>query len=236
MKSMLMAVMLVAVLAVPALADEVVLRDGRVLRGDIVSYDRDAVVLNEDETGHRNGIEYRVAAYAVERIVLQEAYAPSLPTVAPNQVWSAGWAAADPYAYTGLAGVGELRRQLEVTGAVVNLRNGPGLNFAVIDRVARGDRLTAIAATNGWYRLLRGDGSTAWISATLVTPLNVEEGVLQGVSGYGMTVTAPVVMTPAYGTAVCPVAGGCPAGGIDYWRQQYIEGLVRGNGVLPAAN
>ena len=222
-------ILVLALLALPVLADEVVLRDGQVLRGDIASYDRDAVIVKI------GGIDYRVAAYAIDHVLLQQGYAPPLPTVAPNQVWSAGWAEAGPYAYAGLAGVGELRRQLEVTGAVVNLRNAPGLNFAVIDRVARGDRLTAISAVGGWYRILRNDATTAWIFGDLVMPLNVETGMMQGAAGYATAVTAPVPLPPAY----VPAAAYAPPAGanIDYARrQQFIEELMRRRGVPPATN
>ncbi len=225
MKQMMLAGMLALLLTAAATADDVVLRSGQVLRGDIVAYDQEGVIIRMGGPDRTTGIDYRVAGYAIDRILLQQVYDPALTTVAPQQTWAAGWAASEPYAYAGLAGVGELRRQLEVTGAVVNLRNGPGLRYAVIDRVAKGDFLTAIAAQDNWFRILRGDGTTAWISGDLVRPLNVEQGVLMGSVGYGTAVTAPVTYMP-----VAPA----PAPDMNYWRQQYLEGLVQGVGAVPA--
>ena len=53
-------------------------------------------------------------------------------------------------------------KQIEVTGATVNLREGPGTNYGVVKVVKKGDRLDAIAEENGWIPVLT-DGKVRWI-------------------------------------------------------------------------
>ena len=42
---------------------------------------------------------------------------------------------------------------ITVTGSVVNLRGGPGTEFAVLGQVARGDSLQVTGGLEDWYRV-----------------------------------------------------------------------------------
>lgn len=53
-------------------------------------------------------------------------------------------------------------KKIEVTGATVNLREGPGTNYVVVKVVKKGDRLDAITEENGWIPVLV-DGKVRWI-------------------------------------------------------------------------
>ena len=53
-------------------------------------------------------------------------------------------------------------KKIEVTGATVNLREGPGTNYGVVKVVKKGDRLDAIAEENSWIPVLT-DGKVRWI-------------------------------------------------------------------------
>ncbi|MEN6327428.1 MAG: N-acetylmuramoyl-L-alanine amidase [Syntrophomonas sp.] len=50
----------------------------------------------------------------------------------------------------------------------VNLRSGPSLNDAVIDKAPRGERMSVLEEKDGWYQVSRG-GTVAWVSGTVVT-------------------------------------------------------------------
>lgn len=59
---------------------------------------------------------------------------------------------------------------VEVTGSVVNLRGGPGTEFAVLGQAARGDSLQVTGGTEDWYRVYVPELSLfAWIYSPLTT-------------------------------------------------------------------
>ncbi|MBN2608725.1 MAG: SH3 domain-containing protein [Candidatus Fermentibacteraceae bacterium] len=59
---------------------------------------------------------------------------------------------------------------VEVTGSAVNLRAGPGTEYAVLARVGRGDTLQVTGGTSDWYRVYVPDMSLfAWIYSRLTT-------------------------------------------------------------------
>lgn len=215
---LLLVIGIILTLALPAAADVVVLRDGRALTGEVLNYDANGITLRVA------GLDYFVASYAIDGVTLQRGYQPPLPSVSPAEVWTPGWAEAQPYAYSGLAGVGQLRRALEVTGAVVNIRGGPGTDHPILRQAARGDLLTAIAGVSGWYRLLFTDQTTGWIAADLVKPLQHETEVMMGTAGYGATWTAPPQLA---GYPPAPTAEQARA--YEYWRQQYWDNYLRSN-------
>jgi len=229
MKRILLTVLVVLLISViPVVADVVVLKDGRTLPGEVTQYDGAGVTLKI------NGVEYYIAAYAIDNVTLQQTYAPPLPTVATSEVWSGGWAQAQPYEFSGVAGVGHLRSQLTVTGNVVNVRTGPGTEHTIITKVGKGDILVAIAAVDGWYRVLFMNGQTGWISGTLVRPLEVEEAVMMGSVGYGATWEMPVAQ-PGYPWPSAPTATTVDDPRM-YWMQLYQDDYLRRNigGLTPA--
>ena len=59
---------------------------------------------------------------------------------------------------------------LYVDSAVVNLRDGPGTNFKVLEQVQRGDELKEIDRVGGWVNVTTSNSATnGWILGRLVT-------------------------------------------------------------------
>lgn len=59
--------------------------------------------------------------------------------------------------------------ELTVTGAVVNLRQGPGTGFAIITQVEQGDKLFEFARDGQWINVeTASTGTSGWIYQTLV--------------------------------------------------------------------
>ncbi len=59
-----------------------------------------------------------------------------------------------------------------VREAVVNLRQGPGVNFSILTQVERGDRLTEYARDGQWVNVETEDSSfSGWIYGELVTTI-----------------------------------------------------------------
>lgn len=58
-------------------------------------------------------------------------------------------------------------KKIEVTGATVNLREGPGTNYGIAKVARKGERLDAIGEENGWVPVLV-DGKLRWISGKYV--------------------------------------------------------------------
>jgi hypothetical protein len=59
----------------------------------------------------------------------------------------------------------------EVTGNRVNMRNGPGTSYSVVDRLQRGDTVEVLAEPgNGWLKLrVAGSGQVGWMADFLVS-------------------------------------------------------------------
>ncbi|MEC3861492.1 SH3 domain-containing protein [Mesobacterium sp. TK19101] len=62
----------------------------------------------------------------------------------------------------------------EITGNRVNMRNGPGTNYAVLARLSRGDEVVVLDDSgDGWLKLrVVGDNRVGWIADFLVTASN----------------------------------------------------------------
>lgn len=59
--------------------------------------------------------------------------------------------------------------ELTVSGAVVNLRRGPGTNFPIVTQVEEGDKLFEFARDGQWINVeTESSGFTGWIYSTLV--------------------------------------------------------------------
>ncbi|NLC06952.1 MAG: SH3 domain-containing protein, partial [Syntrophomonadaceae bacterium] len=60
-----------------------------------------------------------------------------------------------------------------VTGSVVNLRSGPGIEYARVGQVLKGAKLDILQKNGDWYQVKRGQ-KTAWIAGWLVELVNPE--------------------------------------------------------------
>ena len=61
-------------------------------------------------------------------------------------------------------------QQVLVTGSVVNLRQGPGTQYAVVGRAVSGDTLMVTGEAPDWYRIYVPDKSLfAWIYSPLTS-------------------------------------------------------------------
>ncbi|MDL2280552.1 DUF3794 domain-containing protein [Selenomonadales bacterium OttesenSCG-928-I06] len=58
---------------------------------------------------------------------------------------------------------------MQVTGNVVNVRNGPGTNFPVLAKVSKGDLVSIRDQAFGWFKVTLADDSTGWIASWLLT-------------------------------------------------------------------
>ncbi|MBR4941129.1 MAG: SH3 domain-containing protein [Clostridia bacterium] len=92
-----------------------------------------------------------------------------------------------------------------VTGAVVNIRSGPGTGYSVIGQVTAGQTYTVSGESNGWYKL-NFNGVTAYISANYmkvtadsnsVTVGTVTASLVNIRSGAGMGY--PIISQASYG-------------------------------------
>ena len=69
----------------------------------------------------------------------------------------------------------EARSGRPITGAArvsqgrIDLRDGAGPHFQVIGKAQRGDTLTILFESGGWYRVQTGTGLVGWVSKTMVT-------------------------------------------------------------------
>ena len=61
----------------------------------------------------------------------------------------------------------ENMKKVEVTGATVTVRTGPGTEYGIAKVVKRGDKLDAVGAENGWTPVMV-DGKLWWISEKYV--------------------------------------------------------------------
>ena len=58
----------------------------------------------------------------------------------------------------------------EITGLRVNMRDGPGLAYPVMRRLALGQEVEVLDRASGWMRLrLPADGTVGWVSGSLVS-------------------------------------------------------------------
>lgn len=65
---------------------------------------------------------------------------------------------------------------LTVTGSVVNLRQGPGTQYAVVGRAYAGDSLLVTGETLDWYRVYLPEKSLfAWIYSALTSGASLPE-------------------------------------------------------------
>lgn len=87
-----------------------------------------------------------------------------------GQAWIAGWlveggisSPAEPSRSGNLATV----QYVIITGKVVNVRKGPGLNHPVVTKIGLNEKHAILAEQNGWYKL-RAGGQEGWVLGELV--------------------------------------------------------------------
>lgn len=56
----------------------------------------------------------------------------------------------------------------EVTGSVVNVRSGPGVNFPIVAKVNKGTMVTLKDQAFGWFRVILPSGQEGWIAGWLL--------------------------------------------------------------------
>jgi len=67
---------------------------------------------------------------------------------------------------------------VEITGDAVNIRQGPGTQFSIVNRAYRYEQYRLLAREGNWYRVEFPNGTTAWIHHSLV-----EEGGMDKYDG-----------------------------------------------------
>ena len=69
----------------------------------------------------------------------------------------------------GPGAVGNLIGTVRTTSGNLNLRSGPGTNFAVISSLPNGTPLTVTGEQNGWYSVRTYGGTNGWVSSDFIT-------------------------------------------------------------------
>lgn len=60
--------------------------------------------------------------------------------------------------------------QVTVTAPLLNVRSGPGMQFAVIRQTRQGDTLSVHGNSPGWLYVKLPDGNVGWVSETFTAP------------------------------------------------------------------
>jgi N-acetylmuramoyl-L-alanine amidase len=74
----------------------------------------------------------------------------------------------------GETGTGTMAKLAVVTGNVVNIRSGPGLEYEVINQVVKGDALTVLGQSGDWFQVETRNGGQGWIANWLVVLRTVQ--------------------------------------------------------------
>jgi len=101
------------------------------------------------------------------------------PEVRPAAPPAAGAAPAAP-AEAAPAAPPTAERIAEVTGTVVNVRNGPGVAYAAVTKVLRGTRVTVLGERGGWVKIAMPENDYSWVSAEFVQKGGENIGTLTG--------------------------------------------------------
>jgi N-acetylmuramoyl-L-alanine amidase len=105
--------------------------------------------------------------------------------VAENLGLTVGWDAAGRTVYLSRGGSGQgLPGWVEVKERVVNVRSGPGTNYARVAQVTLGTKLPTLERRGDWYLVVLPSGSTGWVAGWLVaaTQAPAQEEALQRVA------------------------------------------------------
>ncbi|MEW6181988.1 MAG: SH3 domain-containing protein [Bacillota bacterium] len=91
-----------------------------------------------------------------------------------KSVWIAGWlvkpqTGSTPTSPPDRGGSSE-SGQILIAREVINLRSGPGTNYAIVGKTSAGQKLTGLGKQGEWYKVSLSGGKTAWIAGWLVKP------------------------------------------------------------------
>ncbi|HEY8342866.1 MAG TPA: SH3 domain-containing protein [Calditerricola sp.] len=87
--------------------------------------------------------------------------------------------------------------QVTVTASVLNVRSGPGTNYAIISQVKRNTRLTVQKKQGGWLQVRLPNGRIGWVSEQYVRPVSASPAPAQGGSGQPAAPSAQTVEVTA---------------------------------------
>lgn len=110
---------------------------------------------------------------------------------------------------------------------LVNLRSGPSLNDAAVDRVPRGERMNVLAEKEGWYQVSRG-GRIAWVSGTVVTlawEANEPPAIPVTTTPANTIPAKPAVENPAVPDSATPDTAGISSGAVRIISAKNEKGM-----------
>jgi len=55
-----------------------------------------------------------------------------------------------------------------VKASALNVRQGPGTSYSIINQLSNGAKVNIIKEESGWYQIKLANGSTGWVSGTYV--------------------------------------------------------------------
>lgn len=61
-----------------------------------------------------------------------------------------------------------------ITASKLHLRTGPGLNYTIVGNVMKGDTVTIVDESSGWYKVNLSNGSYAWACKDYVNTASVQ--------------------------------------------------------------
>ncbi|MCL1872574.1 MAG: N-acetylmuramoyl-L-alanine amidase [Clostridiales bacterium] len=70
--------------------------------------------------------------------------------------------------------------QLRIDTDSINIRSGPGTDYAKVDSAGRGQVFTILAEENGWYKISLPGGKSGWVIATYVVVLGETAAYVSG--------------------------------------------------------
>lgn len=69
--------------------------------------------------------------------------------------------------------VSHAEEYIMVQANVLNVRSAPKLNAVLLNKVYKGNVLTAVEKSNGWYQVKLNNGSRGWIYGVHAAPINI---------------------------------------------------------------
>ncbi|MCB0183413.1 MAG: PD40 domain-containing protein [Caldilineaceae bacterium] len=121
----------------------------------------------------------------------------------------------------------------------VNLRGGPGTNYAVVGGASQGEQFP-VTGRNGagdWYMIQRADGSNAWVSASIVRVTGDAQSVATADAAAPATSNAPAQTTSdAPAPTATPAPAAAPATNTNTVSSSLPRGVAAGRLLYSVAN
>lgn len=99
--------------------------------------------------------------------------------------------------------------QLQIARPSINLRSGPGTNYAVVGNARQGQQFPVIGrnAAGTWYKITLADGKEAWVAAQIVQLLGdaAQVAVVDGQSNAASTAPAAPAASSSTAATTTPV-------------------------------